>query len=142
MFCPKLPTPARLTGLFLDLGLPIADMLASQMKLPNPDKLVVEREKIVDYLLNRGHRYGASKARFFSRFGFQAEKWEQLAQALRCHGQTHQVKKAQETGFGPRYLVEGRLNTPDGRSPRVRSVWQLEPGEVAPRLITAYPLQN
>ncbi len=114
-------------GLFLDLGLPIADMLASQMKLPNPDKLVVEREKIVDYLLNRGHRYGASKASFFSRFGFQAEKWEQLAQALRCHGQTHQVKKAQETGFGPRYLVEGRLNTPDGRSPRVRSVWQLEP---------------
>ena len=112
------------------------------MKLPNPDKLVVEREKIVDYLLNRGHRYGASKASFFFRFGFQAEKWEQLAQALRCHGRTHQVKKTQETGFGPRYLVEGRLNTPDGRSPRVRSVWQLEPGDVAPRLITAYPLEN
>ncbi len=82
-------------------------MLAGQMKLPNADQAVVEREKIVDYLLNTAHRYGASKARFFAGFGFQAEKWEQLAQALRRHGQTHSVKTAQETGFGPRYQVEG-----------------------------------
>jgi hypothetical protein len=98
------------------------------MKLPNPDRLVVERGKIVDYLLNSGHRYGASNAGFFSRFGFNAEKWEQLAQALRHHGQTHEVKKEHDTGFGPRYLVEGPLIAPDGRSPRVRSVWQLERG--------------
>ena len=37
------------------------------MKLPNPDRLIIEREKIVDYLLNPVHRYGASKARFFWR---------------------------------------------------------------------------
>jgi hypothetical protein len=102
------------------------------MKLPNTDNLVVEREKIVDDLLNTAHRYGASKARFFAGFGFQAEQWEQLAQALRPHGQTHEVKRLQETGFGPRYQVEGRLNAPDGRSPRVRSVWQWDHGEVAP----------
>jgi hypothetical protein len=35
------------------------------MKLPNPDKLVVGREKIADYLLNPVHRFDASKARFF-----------------------------------------------------------------------------
>jgi hypothetical protein len=40
------------------------------MKLPNADKLVIEREKIVDYLLNPTHRFGGSKARFFDRFGF------------------------------------------------------------------------
>jgi len=117
-------------------------MLAGQMKLPNAAMIVVERGKILDYLLNPAHRYGASKARFFVGFGFQAEKWEELAQALRQHGQTHEVKRAQETGFGPRYQVEGRLNAPDGRSPRVRSVWQLDHGEVAPRLITAYPLED
>ena len=117
-------------------------MLANQMKLPNADNLVVEREKILDYLLNTTHPYGASKARFFARFGFQAEEWQQLAQALRHHGQTHEVKRAQETGFGPRYQVEGRLGAPDGRSPRVRSIWQLDHGEVAPRLITAYPLED
>jgi hypothetical protein len=110
----------------------MTDMLASQMKLPNADKLVVEQEMIVGYLHNPDHPYGASKARFFAGFGFQAEKWEELAQAPRQHGKRHEVKRAQETGFGPRYQVEGKLNAPDGRLSRVRSVWQLNHGEVAP----------
>jgi hypothetical protein len=38
--------------------------------LPARERLLVEREKIVDYLLNPDHRYGASKARFFGAFGF------------------------------------------------------------------------
>jgi hypothetical protein len=49
------------------------------MKLPNPDKLVVERDKIADYLLNAAHRYGASKGRGSSRslgFGLRiGSKW-------------------------------------------------------------------
>ena len=112
------------------------------MKLPNANKAVVEREKIVDYLLNPVHRYGASKARFFSAFGFRAEKWEVLAEALLQHGQTQAVKRTRETGFGPRYEVEGRLRAVDGRSPRLRTVWQWDHGAVAPRLITAYPLED
>ena len=111
------------------------------MKLPNPDQLLVEREKIVDYLLNPAHRYGASKARFFMEFGFRMDAWEQLASALREHGQTHEVARVTETGFGPRYAVEGELNTPSGRRPRVRTVWQMDNGAVAPRLISAYPLE-
>ena len=111
------------------------------MKLPNADQLVIEREKIVEYLLNPAHRYGASKARFFSEFGCQVEKWEILADALREHGRRHEVARVQETGFGPRYLIEGELHTPIGRRPRVRTVWQMEEGAVAPRLISAYPLE-
>lgn len=111
------------------------------MKLPNPNKLLVEREKIADYLLNPTHRYGASKARFFTEFGFRPEHWERLAEALREHGRTHDVAQIRETGFGPRYLVEGELNTPIGRRPRVRTVWQMDEGAVAPRLISAYPLE-
>lgn len=76
------------------------------MKLPAANKLVVEREKIADYLLNPAHRHGASKARFFSHFGFRIAAWEQRAQALREHGRTHEVTKTQETGFGPRNEVE------------------------------------
>jgi hypothetical protein len=110
------------------------------MKLPDADKVVVQREKIADYLLNPAHRFGASKARFFTEFGFRIEAWEVLAAALREHGQTHDVSQTHETGFGRRFSVEGELNTPIGRRPRVRSVWQLDRGEVAPRLITAYPL--
>ncbi len=111
------------------------------MKLPSAECAVVERGKIVDYLLNPAHRYGASKARFFAQFGFRAEAWEELALALREHGCQNDVSKARETGFGPRYEVEGDLTAPDGRCPRVCSVWQLDRGETAPRLITAYPLE-
>jgi hypothetical protein len=111
------------------------------MKLPNAAKAVVEREKVADYLLNPVHRFGASKARFFTHFGFRPEAWDQLAQALRKHGQTHDVTKTRETGFGPRYEVEGGLDCPNGRRPRVRTVWQMDEGAVAPRLITPYPLE-
>jgi hypothetical protein len=51
------------------------------------------------------------------------------------------VTSQQETGFGPRYAVEGELNTPTGRRPRVRTVWQMDKGAIAPRLISAYPLE-
>lgn len=111
------------------------------MKLSNAHLAVVEREKIVGYLLNPVHRYGASKAQFLAEFGFQVEAWEILAAALRKHGQRHEVGKVKETGFGPRYEVDGELETPSGRKPRVRTVWQLDHGNIAPRLITANPLE-
>jgi hypothetical protein len=111
------------------------------MRLPNAAHLVVEREKIVDYLLSPVHRYGASKARFFMRFGFRPEHWEVFAEALREHGRRHDVVRTKQTGFGPRFEIEGALVAPDGRQPRVMTVWQLDEGETAPRLITAYPLE-
>lgn len=111
------------------------------MKLPAAAELIVEQDKMLGYLLNPAHRYGASKARFFGGFGFSAGQWQALAEALREHGQLSEVASAAETPFGSRFVVEGELATPDGRRPRLRSVWQLEKGQVAPRLITAYPLE-
>jgi hypothetical protein len=49
------------------------------MKLPHAEQVVVEREKIVGYLLNATHRYGTSKARFFGEFGFHLINWQALA---------------------------------------------------------------
>jgi hypothetical protein len=114
---------------------------SAKSKLPNAEKIIIKREKILDYLLNTEHHFGSSKANFFGKFGFCSEKWEELASALRIHGQTHEVQKAHETEHGVRFVVEGRLNTPDGRNPHVRTVWQLDKGAVAPKLITAYPLE-
>jgi hypothetical protein len=118
-------------------------LLASirSVKLPSPDRLIVEREKIVDYLLNPAHPFGASKAHFFRRFGFEVRQWEVFAESLRQHGRANDVTRFRETPFGPRYEVEGELLAADGRRPRIRTVWQLDKGEVAPRLITAYPVE-
>jgi hypothetical protein len=45
------------------------------MKLPRAENLVIEREKIVSYLLNTDHPYGSSKATFFGLHGFHLENW-------------------------------------------------------------------
>jgi len=111
------------------------------MKLPNLNLATVEREKITDYLLNTQHRYGASKERFFAEFGFKIEDWRVLADALLDHSRKNEVARESETGFGTRYTVEGELEIPSGRRPRVRTVWQLDKNLVAPRLISAYPLE-
>jgi hypothetical protein len=112
------------------------------MKLPNAHLALVEQPKVCDYLLNRAHRFGASKARFFAEFGFTLDTWEVLAVALKEHGAQNEIVRFKETGFGPRYEIDGELLTPDGRRPRVRTVWQVDQGQDAPRLITAYPLET
>ena len=111
------------------------------MKLPNAEHAIIAREKLANYLLNSGHRYGESKARFFISFGFQMEDWETMAAAFREHAAHHEVAKVKQTPFGPRYEIDGEVVAPDGRTPRIRAVWQVDDGEVAPRLITAYPLE-
>lgn len=113
-----------------------------RMNLPNASNARVEREKVVGYLLNSSHPYGSGKAGFFARFGFVPARWESFAEALRQHGSSHPVSRVTETGFGPRYAVEGSIITPDGRNPNIRTVWQMDHGELAPRLITAYPLED
>ena len=117
-------------------------ILCVLMKLPNCENAIVEQKKIESYLLNTKHQYGASKARFFAKFGFCNENWEQLSEALLKHGQQRQVVSECETGFGPRYLVECELDVPDGHCPCIRTVWQLDKGMINPRLITAYPLEK
>jgi len=112
------------------------------MKLPSRELAIVEQEKICSYLLNQDHRYGASKAKFFMKFCFTLEAWKVLADALRKHGQLHEVSRVKETDFGLRYEIDGELVTPDGRQPLVRTVWQVDMCATAPRLITADPLEE
>lgn len=110
------------------------------MKLPNHDKAIVPSRKITDYLLSSAHRDGHSKAAFFFRFGFTLESWQILAASLLQHAAKHEVTKLEETPFGTRYVIEGELETPDGRAPLVRVVWFIEIGAEIARLATTYPL--
>ena len=112
------------------------------MRLPRAEESVVPQRKVEDYLLNPAHRVGAAKARFFGHFGFSREHWETLAQALREHGCANPVATSFRDDDGETFVVEGPLQSPSGRSPRVRSVWLLESGALAPRFITAYPLDE
>jgi hypothetical protein len=112
------------------------------VKIPNYERAVVPECKITEYLLSLTHRDGRSKAAFFLRFGFAADDWEGLADALRRHVTEHDVAEREDTPFGTSYTVEGRLLAPDGRAPQVQVVWFIETGESIPHLVTAYPLKG
>ena len=112
------------------------------MNLPNAQNAQVDSEKITDYLLSTTNPRGRNKAVFFLSFGFSTEHWQGFAEALRLQGMTHEVVKVAETVYGQRYHVDGTLETPDGRNPQVRTVWQMDVGSDYPRLITAYPVRR
>jgi hypothetical protein len=111
-------------------------------RLPNAERAIVAQSKIVDYLLSLSHPDGRGKARFFLSHGFSPDEWETLVRALRNHAVTHRVSSAEDTTFGVRYVVEGQLVAPDGRTPRVRVVWFIRTGGDIPELVTAYPIKR
>jgi hypothetical protein len=108
-------------------------------RLPNPERLRIDRAKIVDYLLSDEN--GRGKARFFRRLGFHPDQWEELADALRDQARSNPVSTEFDSPYGVRYVVEGPLRSPDGRWPPalVATVWLVESDTQAPRLITAFP---
>ncbi|HUT56830.1 MAG TPA: hypothetical protein VNA25_03020 [Phycisphaerae bacterium] len=112
------------------------------MRLPRARDAKVPRSKVLGYLLSRAHPVGRLKAAFFCEFGFSAESWEALAEALAEHAASNEVAVSEKTEFGTRFAVDGPLNTPSGRHPVIRSVWFVELGQSTPRLVTAYPIRS
>ncbi len=109
------------------------------MKLPNSAAAVVAEEKIRDYLLNAAHPDNGGKAAFFIAIGFQRESWNALADALRELARTARISAEFDSAHGQKYIVDGRIQSPSGRSPVVRTIWIVDRGDDIPRLVTAYP---
>jgi hypothetical protein len=112
------------------------------VKLPNAGRALVEREKITEYLLNAEHSDNGGKARFFTAMGFRRDDWAALAAAFRSLALGSVAVQRLDSTHGEKYLVDGHIKSPSGRMPRVRTVWIVEPGQDAPRLVTAYPREE
>jgi hypothetical protein len=110
--------------------------------IPHADQAIIEDRKITHYLLSSNHPAGRPKAVFFSRFGFQRSRWRRLRGALLEHVRSGAVVSVNDTRFGKKYTVEGRLQTPSARAPLVRPIWFVRIGETAARLVTAYPVSG
>lgn len=109
------------------------------MNVPNADLALVEREKITEYLLNPEHPDNGGKAEFFLALGFRRDGWEIMATALGRLAVTYAVAKSMESAHGKKYILDGAIETPVGKTPVVRTVWIVNTGETVPRLVTAYP---
>jgi hypothetical protein len=83
-------------------------------------------------------RLRRGKARFFEGLGFSADNPQALEAALRSLAIDPEQVVQEDTGFGTKYIAEGKLRGSRG-SARVLTVWIIEAGAEIPRLVTAYP---
>ncbi len=109
------------------------------MKLPHHDKVRVDPDKVTEYLLNVTHPEGVGKATFFQSVGFTTSEWGRLAAALQQLARETPITHEMSSPHGEKYIVDGRVATPNGQNVQVRTVWIVEPGRPVPRLVTAYP---
>ncbi len=107
-------------------------------RLPADAKLLVEPAKIKDYLFNRNHPVGQTKADYFLGKGFSDKHPKIFIEALKEHARTRPVANksvcSQETKIG----IECNLNFPDGKERCIRTVW-IHQKDGQYRLVTAYP---
>jgi hypothetical protein len=107
--------------------------------LPNAHSPLISDAKVRDYLLDPNHAGNGGKAAFFNAFGFTAQNWAALRNALRAHPGMHLVVNVTTNPFGHKYEVRCNLTSPDGRNPCVRSIWVIDAANPNPQLVTAYP---
>lgn len=112
------------------------------MSLPNADEAVIAESKIAGYLLDSRHPDGATKAKFFLGLGFTMRDWKDLANELRNIAANSSTGSCVETRHGTKYIVDGRIRAPSGRSPYIRTVWIVDAGQTVPRFVTAYPTDS
>ena len=111
------------------------------MKLPNLENAYIQPQKLTGYLLSETHAVGASKARLLRAFGFSKENVAMLEQELLSIAQTQEVQDFIPTEHGIKYVIDGDIETPQGRQLKLRTVWIIDTGQTTPRFVTARPLK-
>lgn len=105
--------------------------------LPNAERAWISPLKLNGYLLSAEHPEGSSKAKFLGRFGFDARRPDLLERALLQSANEGEVVSETATEHGVKYEVLAALAAPDGRHPRVVTIWIIE-GDV-PRFVSLNP---
>jgi hypothetical protein len=109
------------------------------LKVPGVENAVVDPKKIRDYLLSASHPLGRFKASFFLALGYTSSSWDVLAKDLRSLAERQEAELSHKNDYGQKYLVQGILKGPSGRTAEVVTLWIILVGEVVPRFVTAYP---
>ena len=113
------------------------------MLLPNHANAVIDRGKLVEYLLNSPHPDNGGKAAFFAGWGFARSDPDALGRAIRGMIARAPVARRVASAWGEKFVVDRPLDAPDppgGPTPAVRTVWITDLGGSSPRLVTAYPV--
>ena len=110
------------------------------MKLPNPERAFIDMAKLRDYSLSTWHKEGRHKARVFaSALGLGESDADWLGERLKEAAREQKCQLGKKTLYGQRYVLDFFLRHGE-KATRLRSVWNVRPGEDFPRLVTCYVL--
>ena len=109
------------------------------MGLPNRESAYIAQSKLTEYLLSETHPDGSSKARLLYAAGFDMTKVNILEHGLISIAQTGRVEEVATSMYGTKYVIDGVLTSPNGDLIQLRTIWIIDAGQSAPRLVTAYP---
>ncbi len=63
-----------------------------------------------------------------------------LTQSLLETAQNGEVVDVKDSEYGSKFVVRGKVETPNGKVIALETVWIIEKGQTRPRLVTAYPV--
>lgn len=110
------------------------------MKLPNPDKILIDSRKLTGYSLNLNHDEGKHKARVFkSALNLTIDDLEELTNALLHAVKTYDAIPDKINPFGQKYVIDFPLSR-QNKTAIIHSVWIIRNNENFPRLVTCYVL--
>lgn len=110
------------------------------MRLPNPERALVDITKLTEYCLNPKHEDGKHKAKVFAALGLTRKDGDWLQSRLLDIAHEEAVLTG-DSRFGRLYLIDFRLETPGGTAV-VRSGWIVRTGEDFARLTTCFVLKG
>ncbi len=110
------------------------------MKLPNGKKAIIQRKKLTDYILSETHSTGKFKAKIFRKFGLVEVNVSIFEKELQKIAESEDVIDLQTSQYGTKYVLDGNINAPHGKTIHVRTIWIIEKGQKNPRFITVYPV--
>jgi len=110
------------------------------MKIPPDSILQIPKDKLQNYLLDPKHPDGKAKADFFRANGIDLGNFQELDALLKSQVLSNDVTKTLNTPFGIKYIVEGSMRFPNGRSHNMRSVWIKVENEKILKFVTAYKI--
>lgn len=110
------------------------------MKLPQGNNALIPKEKLTDYILSETHSTGKFKAKIFRRLGFNETNVHHFIKALGKIAKLEEVVNFSTFQYGAKYVLDGKIEAPGGKTVKVRTIWIIERNQVSPRFVTVYPV--
>ena len=105
----------------------------------DPSKLIISKDKIEKYSLNKKHVGGGPKAVAFEKYlGYTLDKKGEFEEFIRNSINSGEISFVAETPHGRKYKSISYVTTLQGDRIQLITVWQIDSKATVPRYITAY----